>query len=984
MTGWSPPALPAQWTWAAELPPWVGRQRELEQLERAWEAVEHGARQVVLVGGEPGAGKSRLVMEVASALSRQGVPVLVGQCTSDLGLPFDPLVAPIRALMSAIAQGELEFPEAEDAEQANRLLAQLTAGVAPEESSVSLPAMALGAVVSALSSACATGPLVVVLEDLHWAGESALRGLRHIIERTSDLPLLVLGTHRDRPPDVSDSLSSIAAEVLRIPGAHRVSLAGFRTSEVASYLTALNAGAPAVIERTSPVLRARTGGNPFLLGEVWREVRNQGGLDRLVAEQVTVPETLQSMVHTRLRKLRPADQRLVEVGAVIGESFDLNLVHVAGGSDSIEDTFGGAGAAAAAGLVRAVPDNLGTYAFPHALARQAVLAEMEPYAVSSTHAAIARALEEGDTRDPERIRALAHHYSMATGLGHEARAVHYLAAAAGVAVARMAYSDAGALLGRAADLTPEMDARDQFRLRAAQSYVRAGRFDRAWPLGEAVATSAASGVRLEAALCLEAISWRNRTGAARAVELLGAALREYSPDADDPARIRATAALGRELTSTGRFAEGESMMNRALDVAREQGDSQLLLAVLDLAIVEALGVRGDHGAERLLRIQRRAIEASRLARAAGDLDKLGNASQSTHIVSYVLGDATSLTVSLDALDQVATVTQNAFWQYRSQVLWASRHLVRGDLESAQTSVKEARRVALSVGHSPELLDGPLSMQTFAYRRESGGLEFARAMLAGPQVVRYPWPPGMVAMYRELEMADPARAELRRTLAEDLDELRASETWPASLALLGDAAVWLADRPAAEVLLAEAEPLSGLNLSAAELLAPFGSAERLIGGLKSVLGDATAEEHFAAALEMDLSMDAPLHVATTHAEWADHLRRSGAPQGAIAEHVRAARRLADRHDLVRVLRLLRGAGPRKAEPPAGLTARELEVLRLVGRGHGNREIARSLFISEHTAANHVRSILAKTQVTNRTAAARYAQVHGLLADDVGAQ
>ncbi|NLG20915.1 MAG: ATP-binding protein, partial [Actinomycetales bacterium] len=63
MTGWSPPALPAQWTWAAELPPWVGRQRELEQLERAWEAVEHGARQVVLVGGEPGAGKSRLVME---------------------------------------------------------------------------------------------------------------------------------------------------------------------------------------------------------------------------------------------------------------------------------------------------------------------------------------------------------------------------------------------------------------------------------------------------------------------------------------------------------------------------------------------------------------------------------------------------------------------------------------------------------------------------------------------------------------------------------------------------------------------------------------------------------------------------------------------------------------------------------------------------------------------------------------------------------
>src|SRR5690606_18367372 len=137
------------------------------------------------------------VMESASALSRQRVPVLVGQCTSDLGLPFDPLVAPIRALMRAIDLGELEPTAGEAPEEKRHLLTQLTAGVVPEESTVSLPVMALEAVVSALTSACATGPLVMVLEDLHWAGDSALRGLRHLIERTSDLPLLVLATHRD-------------------------------------------------------------------------------------------------------------------------------------------------------------------------------------------------------------------------------------------------------------------------------------------------------------------------------------------------------------------------------------------------------------------------------------------------------------------------------------------------------------------------------------------------------------------------------------------------------------------------------------------------------------------------------------------------------------------------------------------------------------------------------------------------------------------
>ena len=108
MTGWTPPALPAHWTWTADLPPLVGRRRELEELELWWAAVQHGARQLVLVAGEPGAGKSRLVMEACTALHRRGIPVLLGQCTSDLGLPFDPLVAPVRVLLRAVQNGEVE------------------------------------------------------------------------------------------------------------------------------------------------------------------------------------------------------------------------------------------------------------------------------------------------------------------------------------------------------------------------------------------------------------------------------------------------------------------------------------------------------------------------------------------------------------------------------------------------------------------------------------------------------------------------------------------------------------------------------------------------------------------------------------------------------------------------------------------------------------------------------------------------------------
>ena len=187
----------------------------------------------------------------------------------------------------------------------------------------------------------------------------------------------------------------------------------------------------------------------------------------------------------------------------------------------------------------------------------------------------------------------------------------------------------------------------------------------------------------------------------------------------------------------------------------------------------------------------------------------------------------------------------------------------------------------------------------------------------------------------------------------------------------------------EVLLGEVEPYAGLNLAGSEFLVAHGSADRFIGLLRSGLGLEGAEESFEKALAMDRHMGAPLHEATTLAVHAAHLRRTGAPGSRVEEVAAPARAMAQQFDLPRVRRLL---GPDAAGPapalPSGLTTREVEVLRLVGRGRSNRAIADELFISEHTAANHVRSILMKTQCANRTEAAHYAMRHGLLAGSVG--
>jgi DNA-binding NarL/FixJ family response regulator len=172
--------------------------------------------------------------------------------------------------------------------------------------------------------------------------------------------------------------------------------------------------------------------------------------------------------------------------------------------------------------------------------------------------------------------------------------------------------------------------------------------------------------------------------------------------------------------------------------------------------------------------------------------------------------------------------------------------------------------------------------------------------------------------------------------------------------------------------------AGLNLVAGQFVAVFGSADRYLGAIDSLLGTGTPEEWFAAALEMDTRMAAPVHQALTLTAHAHHLRRDRADARRVTELVDRARSLAEPVGHLRALRQLDGL----TEAPGGarrdgLTARETEVLRLLGEGLSNRDIAGRLVISENTAANHVRNILAKTGSDNRTQAAMYAAAQGLL-------
>jgi DNA-binding CsgD family transcriptional regulator len=254
------------------------------------------------------------------------------------------------------------------------------------------------------------------------------------------------------------------------------------------------------------------------------------------------------------------------------------------------------------------------------------------------------------------------------------------------------------------------------------------------------------------------------------------------------------------------------------------------------------------------------------------------------------------------------------------------------------------------------------------------------ILAGDAAREGPWRPGLAALLAELGMESEARRELSRLVSEGLDPLRES-LWLASLAYLTDASAALGDEEVAALVYPELEPLAGANVMIGHLVSCYGAADRYLGMLATTLGEwDRAEEHFERGMELNRRMGADTWLAHTANEYAGLLQRRPAGDTARADALRRqAAGLAERIGLAGLLGRIDAHGP--SEPgeavlPDGLSPREVQILALVAQGLSNRQVGTTLSISEHTAANHVRSILRKTGCANRTEAASYAHRHGL--------
>ncbi|XBP94136.1 AAA family ATPase [Micromonospora sp. CCTCC AA 2012012] len=1004
----------------------VGRQDELSALRDALTRARAGEPTTVLVGGEAGVGKTRLLEEFGVLARDAGARLLIGQCLElgEAGLPFAPFAAALREVLRRDGPGVFAGYEAEFARLLPEL-ARVPAGVAaPTGLPVSdTPRGYLFDLVAELFQRIADGqPLVLVIEDLHWADRSTRDLIGFLVRAARTTRLLLVCTYRTDELHRGHPLRPFLAELDRARGVERVELGRLDRDGTAAILADLLGGEPA--PRAVDDVHERTQGNPLFIEELAATGSPVGC--------AALPETLRDLLLARVDRLPEPAQRVLRIAAAGGTRFAHQLLaEVAGLPEyELEDALR---AAVAAQLVVADPD--GDYEFRHALVREAVHDELLPGEHARLHARFAAAIEA----QPHLVAAgrapaeIAHHWYAA----HDhPRALVAARAAACAAADRYAYAEQSRLLERVLELWELVpDAADRLgmdHLRVLEETLdaatTAGDYSRAVTLTRAALDEVDTGAEpLRAARLLDR---RGQLLGVLGKSDGGAELREaYRLAAgvpDGPERLRLLADVAAHLAKIDPE-QAAAMAAEAMAAAEALGADVGLLPTR-IALLGRTDKAPDLGLVELRRAETR-------ARATGNAPALVSALVHLSDVLYELGryaeseEAAAAGVTEARRVGISRSTGAYLLSNRAEAL-----IALGRWDEADASCAEAARI------------DPPGVSGLHWLQLRAGLRLARAHPAADELVSralaflarpYLWPNHRLPLHElrvEAALATDDKAEAVRAahaaLADDRLPGLPREGWPVlsavarTAASTGDAelagvvsavaaalpARYPAERAhAAQVtailaglgLAPGAAPTlgagAGLGLGAgAGLGLGAGAGLGLAPGAAPGLGAAGVDDGrtgavlaaWRAAVEAWRADGQPYPLGRALLGLAEAAATAG-ERDTVAAAVREAGEIATRLGATplgeQVATLARRVGLRGGGRPGAdlLTSREQEVLRLVAEGHSNSRIAAQLFISPKTASVHVSRIIAKLDVSNRVEAAALAHRLGLLDSDTPA-
>ncbi|WP_406142352.1 AAA family ATPase [Streptomyces sp. NBC_01089] len=1004
-------------------PVFVGRAEELATLGEALSRAIGGEPQALLIGGEAGVGKTRLVEEFIETAGRAGAVVTVGGCVeigAD-GLPYAPFSTALRALRRQLPDETDAAVEGQEGELA-RLLPELgdTSRQAHHEDGT---ARLFELTSRLLERIAADRTVVLVLEDLHWADASTRHLLAYLFRTLSRGRLVVVATYRADDIHRRHPLRPLLAELDRLRTVRRIELARFTRSEVRLQLAGILAAEPEAA--LADEIFARSDGNAFFVEEL--------AVCSGTCSVSGISDSLRDLLLVRVEALSDHAQRVVRFAAEGGSTVEYPLL-AAVTRLSEDELIEALRTAVGANILIAAPDGAG-YRFRHSLVREAVSDDLLPGERSRINRRCAEALEA----DPSLVRADARTTRLAGYWYYAHDAAKTLPAvllASAEARRRHAYSEQLRLLERAMEVWDSAPAEVRDALRPMDSAD-------AYPAGGCTTGQVGPPALRYLDLLAEAVVAARCCGEReRSLKIAKKALRLIDGGADDAlraawfwterAKLEQSLARGngwREIATAQELVRGlppSAVHAQVLATAagwamlHEPGPDSLLAAECAVDYARLVGAEEIELSARLtlggllidsgdidtgLTTMRAALERTAELGLVADacrahtnlmshLEAIGRSAEAVDVGAagtalagkYALRDHEAwvrgnMTDSLFALGRWDEASACAQWVLRCGqsakplgnvcLRLVDMALLRGEQDEAAGHLASAH--AHFGTHDPMPQHSiPLARLSLATLAARGRLDEAREVLAGaveagfpPGTQRYGWPLILAAATAEADTRGLPAAEPGRTQALTLIRSVAKR-------MATPVPLWHAYALHVSAELARAD---GLDLP----------------------------EHWNAAADALEPLERPYELAQVHRHWAAALLAHGADREHAAELLRAALATADRlgaRPLAEEIRLLaqrarlpltettghhRATAPEDVRSPVddfGLTSREQDVLRLVAAGRTNRQIAETLFIAPKTASVHVSNILAKLGVTGRGEAAALAHRLHLFTDAAG--
>jgi class 3 adenylate cyclase len=864
----------------------VGREREMDELRAGFEDTLSGRGRLFMLVGEPGIGKTRTAEELATYARLRKAQVLWGRCYEGEGAPaYWPWVQAIRgyvhdrdpqALLSEMGSGASDI--AQVVSEVRQRLPGLPAPphLEPEQARFRL----FDSITTFLRNATKGQPLVLVLDDLHWADKPSLLLLQFLARELRGARLLVLGTYRDVDLRRQHPLSQTLGELTREQLSQRILLRGLGRPDVQRFIE-ITAG----VKPPPPMVEAvykETEGNPFFVNEVVRLLVADGRLEhpeQVKSWSVSIPQSVREVVGRRLDHLSAECNRVLTAAAVIGREFGVDVLERVSdlNGDRLLETLE---EAAAARVIAEVPRSAGRYAFAHALIRETLYEELSTTRRARLHRQIGETLETLYGANPEpHLAELAHHFFEAAQGGDVNRAIAYAVRAGDRAADLMAHEEAARLYELALQALELRERSDEGRcamlLKLSETQWRAGEYER----GKEAALRAAGIARALGAaeqLACSALAFRGPLpmfGAITRDETLVGLLEEgldALPEGDSVLRASVLSHLAEEIAFSDPYERRALLCRQAIEMARRIGAPAVLASALKSAhaalwVPETIEDRLDLATEILA-----------LGQSTGDLQRVAEGRMFRCHDLLELGDVPEALKAFEATRLPVDKLRQPYNRWALAITEVFLAIVQGRL----AEVEPLAQVALQLGQGAQNQNAPLvfGLQMALLLREQGRNEELEPLLTSSAAM-YPsilanLRSALAVLYCETGRAAEARSEFESLAAGDFVDLPRNLAWFFTVVYLAQTCAFLGDVRRAQTLYNMLLPFARFNVTVSPVIA-WGSCARYLGLLATTMGRTDeAARHFEDALAMNARMGTRQALAHTQTDYAELLLARG--------------------------------------------------------------------------------------------------------------